>query len=91
MSDELLRAQINELIRDEIQEGINDYIDDKEKTITPKGFGGFVSKEEEGKELKVNIPHAEVEKLIKKYKKIKKGRKSNLYQAKLLNQHGKPL
>jgi len=91
MSDELLRSQINELIRDEIQEGINDYIDDKEKTITPKGFGGFVSKEEEGKELKVNIPHAEVEKLIKKYKKIKKGRKSNLYQAKLLNQHGKPL
>ena len=91
MNDELLRAQINELIRDEIQEGINDYIDDKEKTITPKGFGGFVSKEEEGKELKVNIPHAEVEKLIKKYKKIKKGRKSNLYQAKLLNQHGKPL
>jgi len=91
MSDELLRAQINELIRDEIQEGINDYIDDKEKTVTPKGFGGFVSKEEEGKELKVNIPHAEVEKLIKKYKKIKKGRKSNLYQAKLLNQHGKPL
>ncbi len=91
MSDELLRAQINELIRDEIQEGINDYIDDKEKTITPKGFGGFVSKEEEGKELKVNIPHAEVDKLIKKYKKIKKGRKSNLYQAKLLNQHGKPL
>ena len=28
--DELLRAQINELIRDEIQEGINDWIDDKE-------------------------------------------------------------
>ncbi len=50
MSDELLRAQINELIRDEIQEGINDYIDDKDKPATPKGFGGFVSKEEEAKD-----------------------------------------
>ena len=28
-NDELLRAQINALIHDEIQEGINDYIDDK--------------------------------------------------------------
>ena len=29
-NDELLRAQINALIHDEIQEGINDYLDDKE-------------------------------------------------------------
>jgi len=41
--------------------------------------------------LKVNIPNAEVDKLIKKYKRIKKKQKSNLYQAKLLDQHGKPL
>ena len=29
-SDEELRTQINELIRDEIQENINDYVDEKE-------------------------------------------------------------
>ena len=31
MDDDLLRAQINDLIKDEIQEVINDYVDDKEK------------------------------------------------------------
>ena len=29
MDDEVIKAQINALIRDEIQEGINDWIDDK--------------------------------------------------------------
>ena len=32
-NDELLRAQINALIHDEIQEGINDYLDAKEAEI----------------------------------------------------------
>ena len=32
MKDEELRAQINELIKGEIQEGINDYIDSKEES-----------------------------------------------------------
>ena len=31
MKDEELRAQIDALIRDEIQEGINDYIDETDK------------------------------------------------------------
>ena len=79
MSDELLRAQINALIRDEIQEGINEVIEEK-----GEGFG-------KGEELTVNIPNDEVDKLIKEYKKIKKRQKSNLYQAKLLDKHGKPL
>ena len=82
--DELLKAQVNAIIRDEIQEGINDYIDETESKAV-----GFVNNKDE--KLKVNIPHAEVDKLIKKYKKIKKKQKSNLYQAKLLDQHGKPL
>ena len=30
MNDEDIKAQINALIRDEIQEGINDYIEQKE-------------------------------------------------------------
>ena len=84
MKDEDLRAQIDALIRDEIQDGINDYIDQTESKAV-----GFVDNKDE--KLKVNIPNAEVDKLIKKYKKIKKKQKTNLYQAKLLDQHGKPL
>ena len=87
MKDEQLRAQINELIRDEIQEGINEYIDTQEES--EKTGLGFVQNKDE--QLKVNIPNAEVDKIMKKYKRIKKKQKSNLYQAKLLDQHGKPL
>ena len=86
--DDILRAQINALIRDEIQENINDYVDGLEET--EKAGLGFVKKEDE-KELKVNISKTEVDKLIKEYKKIKKYRKSILFQAKLLDKHGKPM
>ena len=87
MNDDQLRSQINELIRDEIQEGINEYIDTQEESERT-GLGFVQNKDEQ---LKVNIPNAEVDKIIKKYKRIKKKQKSNLYQAKLLDQHGKPL
>ena len=87
MKDDQLRDQINELIRDEIQEGINDYIETQEES--EKTGLGFVSSKDE--KLKVNIPNSEVDKIMKKYKRIKKKKKSNLYQAKLLDQHGKPL
>ena len=46
MSDELLRAQIDAIIRDEVQDVINDYVDDKEKVVTPEGFSVFVAKED---------------------------------------------
>ena len=74
MKDEQLRAQINALIKDEIQEGINDYIDTKEES--EKSGLGFVENQDE--QLKVNISNAEVDRLIKEYKKIKKRQKSNL-------------
>ena len=45
MKDEELRAQINELIKGEIQEGINDYIDSKEES--EKTGLGFVQSEDE--------------------------------------------
>ena len=90
--DDLLRAQINELIRAEIQEGINDYVDQKEDS--KKSGLGFVEKEDED-ELKVNISNAEVEKLLKEYKKIKKQhKKSNLHQVKqmgLVDKNGRHL
>ena len=94
MNDDLLKAQVNALIRDEIQDVINDYVDDKEKVTTPEGFSGFVKKEDKEKELKVNISNAEVDKLIKKYKKIKRNEKSNLNQVKklgLVDKNGRPL
>ena len=66
MKDEELRAQINELIKGEIQEGINDYIDSKEES--EKTGLGFVQSEDE--QLKVNISNKEVDRLIKEYKKL---------------------
>ena len=87
MKDEELRAQINALIRDEIQEGINDYIDTKEES--EKSGLGFVDNKDE--ELKVNISNAEVDKLIKEYKKITKRQKSNLNQIRLLDKFGNPI
>ena len=87
MKDEELRAQINALIRDEIQEGINDYIDTKEES--EKSGLGFVDNKDE--ELKVNVSNAEVDKLIKEYKKIKKRQKSNLNKIRLLDKFGNPI
>ena len=87
MKDEELRAQINALIRDEIQEGINDYVDTKEES--EKSGLGFVDNKDE--ELKVNVSNAEVDKLIKEYKKIKKRQKSNLNQIRLLDKFGNPI
>ena len=87
-TDDELRAQINELIRDEIQDNINAYVDAQEET--EKGGLGFVPREGE-EELKVSIPQDEVDKLIKEYKKIKKSQKSNLGQVKkmgLLDKNG---
>ena len=90
-TDDELRAQINELIRNEIQDNINNYVDAQEET--KKGGLGFVPKEGE-EELKVNIPQDEVDKLLKEYKRIKKSQRSNIGQVKkmgLTDKYGKPL
>ena len=91
MNDDEIRSQINELIRDEIQENINDYVDAQDET--KKTGLGFVGKEGE-EQLKVNIPNAEIDKLLKEYKKIKKNQKSNFAQIKklgLVDRHGNEL
>ena len=91
MNDNELRDQINKLIRDEIQEGINEYIDHKED-VKKSGLG-FVDKDEE-KELKVNVSEREVNRIMKEYKKLKRSQKSNLGQIKklnLLDQYGRQL
>ena len=91
MNDEELLNQINELIRDEIQEDINDYVDSVEET--KKAGLGFVSNDD-SKELKVKVSQKEINKIIKEYKKLKKSEKSNLSEIKklgLVDKHGNPL
>ena len=90
MKDEELKAQINDIIEGEIQNGINDYLeaqDGKEDSVV-----GFVS--DEAKELNVKVYKDAVDKLIKEYKQIKKHKKSNLGQVQkmgLVDKHGRPL
>ena len=93
-TDAELRAQIEELIRDEIQEGINEYLDNQEKNPPDEKSVGFANTQEEVNELKVNILNSEVDKLLKEYKKIKRSQKSNFSQIKklgLLDKDGRPL
>ena len=90
--DDLLKQQIDAIIRDEIQEVVNEYVEGGNTGEGLKGIG-FVQKEDE--ELKVNIPQNEIDKLIKEYKKIKKRqKKSNLHQVKkmgLVDKDGREL
>ena len=86
--DDLLRAQINALIRDEIQEDINEYVEKKEDT--EKQGLGFVEKEDE-KELKINVSNDQIDKLIKEYKKNQKSNFGQIKKLGLVDKHGKPL
>ena len=90
MKDEELKAQINDIIEGEIQNGINDYLESQgEKEDSGVGF---VS--DEAKELNVKVYKDQVDKLIKEYKQIKKFKKSNLGQVKkmgLVDKNGRPL
>ena len=83
VNEEILRDQINQLIRDEIQENINEFVEMKEEER--KAGLGFNSADDYT-DLKVNIPSQEIDKIIKEYKKIKKYRKSSLFTLKQLDQ-----
>ena len=91
MSDKL-RNQINDIIEGEIQLGINEFLEEKQKKETDQGLGFVTS--EEAKELKVKVSNSEIDKIMKQYKKIKKKEKSNISQVKklgLVDKHGRPL
>ena len=91
MSDQL-RNQINDIIEGEIQLGINEFLEEKQKKEADQGLGFVTS--EEAKKLKVKVSNNEIDKIIKEYKKIKKREKSNLSQVKklgLVDKHGRPL
>ena len=91
MSDKL-RNQINDIIEGEIQLGINEFLEEKQRKESDQGLG-FVNSEE-AKQLKVKVFKEEVDKIMKQYKKIKKKEKSNLSQVKrlgLVDKNGRPL
>ena len=92
MNEELIRNQINDIIEGEIQNGINDFLEEKQRKESDQGLGFITS--EEAKELKVKVFKDEVDKIMKQYKKLKKDQKSNLSQIKklgLVDKHGRPL
>ena len=90
-NDELLRAQINALIHDEIQEGINDYLDDKEANKNKARKLDLV--------LLVQMMKKEVNLMLryvylKKIKRIKKQERSAFGEIKklgLVDKNGQPL
>ena len=91
MSDEI-RNQIKDIIEGEIQLGINEFLEEKQKKEADQGLG-FVTPEE-AKKVKVKVSNSEIDKIMKQYKKIKKKEKSNLSQVKrlgLVDKHGRPL
>ena len=91
MSDEL-RNQINDIIEGEIQLGINEFLEEKQRKESDQGLGFVTS--EVAKKLKVKVFKDEVDKIMKQYKKIKKKEKSNISQVKklgLVDKHGRPL
>ena len=92
MNEELIRNQINDIIEGEIQNGINDFLEEKQEKEKDQGLGFVTS--EEAKQLKVKVFKDEVDKIMKQYKKLKKNQKSNLSQIKklgLVDKHGRPL
>ena len=92
MNEEQLRNQINDIIEGELQLGINEFLEEKQRKESDQGLGFVTS--EEAKKLKVKVSNNEIDKIIKEYKKIKKREKSNLHQVKklgLVDKHGRPL
>ena len=92
MKEEKLRNQINDIIEGEIQLGINEFLEEKQRKESDQGMGFVIS--EETKKLKVKVFKDEVDKIMKQYKKIKRKEKSNISQVKklgLVDKHGRPL
>ena len=92
MNEKQLRNQINDIIEGEIQLGINEFLEEKQRKESAQRMGFVTS--EEAKKLKVKVFKDEVDKIMKQYKKIKKKEKSNISQVKklgLVDKHGRPL
>ena len=81
MSDEI-RDQINDIIEGEIQNNINEYLE-SEKT-KDDGALGFANNQ--GSQLNVKVSNEEIDKIVKKYKKIQKYRKSSLFAVQSMDE-----
>jgi len=77
MNDKEIEQQINDIIEGEIQNSINEYLEQQ-----PEGEKGFDNGD--GK-LNVSVSQAEVNRLVKEYKKAMKYKKSNLGQVEKLD------
>ena len=82
MNDKEIEQQINDIIEGEIQNSINEYLEQQQESKGEDGGLGFA--DGEGK-LNVSVSQAEVNKLIKEYKKAMKYKKSNLGQVEKLD------
>ena len=81
MSDEI-KDQINDIIEGEIQNNINEYLESqKDKEDSGLGFAN-----NEGTQLNVKVSNEEIDKIIKKYKKIQKYRKSSLFAVQSMDE-----
>ena len=78
MNDKEIEQQINDIIEGEIQNSINEYLEQQQSKGEDGGLG-FANGE--GGQLNVKVSQAEVDRLVKEYKKAMKYRKSNLFQA----------
>ena len=81
MSDEI-RDQINDILEGEIQNNINEYLE-SEKTKSDDSGLGFAN---QGSQLNVQVSKAEIDKIVKKYKKIQKYRKSTLFAVQSMDE-----
>ena len=91
-NDELLRAQINDIIEADIQLGINDYLEEKDNKR--ESGVGFSDPDDGADQLNVKVSRDEIDKILKEYKRIKKAEKSNLGEVKklgLTDQFGRQL
>ena len=82
MNDKEIEQQINDIIEGEIQNSINEYLEQQQESKGEDGGLGFA--EGEGK-LNVSVSQAEVNRLVKEYKKAMKYKKSNLGQVEKLD------
>ena len=78
MNDKEIEQQINDIIEGEIQNSINEYLEQQQESKGEDSGLGFAGGE--GK-LNVSVSQAEVNRLVKEYKKSMKYKKSNLFQA----------
>ena len=76
MNDKEIEKQIHDIIEGEIQNNINEYLE--ENPEEQKGFN-------KDAKLNVNVSQEEVNKLLKKYKKMSKYMKSPLYAVKQMD------